>query len=85
MREPLVMRNVRILAVPLLAAGLVAGIAPAASAAAARAGSARPAAAYSVKGRLTGVAATSARNAWAVGGTDSGKILILRWNGKSWK
>jgi len=34
---------------------------------------------------LTGVAAISARNAWAVGGTDSGKTLILRWNGKSWK
>ena len=40
---------------------------------------------------LSGVATTSATNAWAVGGTfnstvsGSGKALILRWNGKTWK
>jgi hypothetical protein len=32
---------------------------------------------------LTGVAATSASNAWAVG--SAGKILILHWNGTSWR
>jgi basic membrane protein A and related proteins len=42
-------RSVRVLAIPLLLAGLVAGVAPAASASAARAG-----------GRLNGVAATAA-------------------------
>ncbi len=38
---------------------------------------------------LYGVAATSARNAWAVGGTsitDAGsKTLVLDWNGTTWK
>jgi hypothetical protein len=35
-------------------------------------------------GTLSGVAATSARNAWAVGRTSSA-TLILRWNGRVWK
>ena len=38
---------------------------------------------------LFGVAATSARNAWAVGGTSitdaSSGTFILRWNGTAWK
>jgi hypothetical protein len=39
---------------------------------------------------LLGVAAISATNAWAVGGSTSvpseiSKTLILRWNGKTWK
>ena len=34
---------------------------------------------------LSAVAATSASGAWAVGGTGSGEILILRWNGAVWK
>ena len=39
--------------------------------------------------QLTGVTATSASNAWAVGGyqdiaAGTGGILILHWNGKSW-
>ena len=34
---------------------------------------------------LYGVAATSARNAWAVGAARSGKTLILHWNGTAWK
>jgi len=36
---------------------------------------------------LSGVAATSALNAWAVGWTDTTtgtKTLILQWNGKTW-
>jgi hypothetical protein len=39
-------------------------------------------------GALAGVAATSARQAWAVGETGSvtaGKTVILRWNGSVWK
>jgi len=33
---------------------------------------------------LTGVTATSATSAWAVGSTASGHTLILRWNGQMW-
>jgi hypothetical protein len=36
-------------------------------------------------GRLYGVAATSPRNAWAVGTTDYQSTLIARWNGQAWK
>lgn len=36
-------------------------------------------------GILTGVAATSARSAWAVGSTSGFKTLILHWNGSAWK
>jgi hypothetical protein len=36
-------------------------------------------------GLLDGVAATSARNAWAVGQALTGKTMILRWNGTHWK
>jgi hypothetical protein len=38
--------------------------------------------------QLLGVAATSARNAWAVGSYSDGtvsRMLILHWNGRSWK
>jgi hypothetical protein len=41
----------------------------------------------SVLTTLTGVAATSARNAWAVGGYNPGsgpKTLIIHWNGSKW-
>lgn len=87
MRTPqLAARSVRILAVPVLVAGVAAGIAPAA---AARAGRARPAASLSIDGLLSAVAATSASNAWAVGNTTAGapgnKTLILHWNGTAWK
>jgi glucose/arabinose dehydrogenase len=34
---------------------------------------------------LSGVAATSATNAWAVGRTGSGETLIERWRGTAWK
>jgi hypothetical protein len=43
---------------------------------------------FSIAGRLTGVAATSATNAWAVGSTGSDlspKPLLARWNGTNWK
>jgi hypothetical protein len=37
-------------------------------------------------GQLFGVAATSARNAWAVGQNfETGKTLIVHWNGSAWK
>ena len=35
--------------------------------------------------RLAAVAATSARNAWAVGSVAFSKTLIIRWNGTAWK
>ena len=79
MRTPqLAARTVRILAVPLLAAG----VSPAA-AAAAQTGPPGPAGSLTITGQLFGVAATSASNAWAVG-TSSGKTLIVHWNGASW-
>ena len=34
---------------------------------------------------LLGVAATSPRNAWAVGTNDYQSTLIVRWNGQAWK
>jgi hypothetical protein len=85
MSKPLGARDVRYLAVLLLLATAMAGIAPAAPAAAARTTSPAPAASFTVSGLLTGVAATSARSAWAVGNTGSGKTLIVRWNGSAWK
>ena len=75
-------RTVRILAVPMLLAGLVAAVAPATAAA-----RTRSAVSFSISGRLLGVAATSATNAWAVGGygsVSSAKTLIVRWNGTAW-
>jgi hypothetical protein len=78
----------------VLTAGLlsVAGTAGTAGATALTAGSAtaaagRPGRAVSLPGgELFGVAATSARNAWAVGQvTTSGKTVILHWNGHAWK
>jgi hypothetical protein len=77
---------VRVLAVAQLFAGAVAGITPAA--AAAPPGPPRPAVSFTVSGGLAAVAATSARNAWAVGqivGVPEPKILILHWNGRTWK
>jgi hypothetical protein len=43
----------------------------------------------SAGGLLTAAAATSVGNAWAVGGLNPGQpngtVLVLRWNGKTWK
>ena len=72
--------------IPLLLAGVIAGVSPV-TAAAARTGSAGPAASFVVSGDLRGVAATSATNAWTVGGygsVSSAKTLIARWNGTAW-
>ena len=80
-------RSVRLLAVPLLLAGVAGGVAPGA-ASAAQAGTAGTAAAFRISGNLYGVAATSASSAWAVGysgSLTSPKPLIVHWNGTSWK
>ena len=49
----------------------------------------RAAAYFAVSGRLNGVAAISASNAWAVGGTgfftSTSMSLIAHWNGTAWK
>lgn len=77
---------VKLVAVPILLAGVAAGIAPV-TAAAARTGSPGPPASFTVNGHLSGVAATSAANAWAVGGSgsiSSSKTLIAHWNGTAW-
>jgi hypothetical protein len=78
-----VTRSVRLAAMPLLLAGVVAGAASAAPAAAARTGSPRPAS-LTTSGQLNGVAAVSASDVWAVGGTGNG-ALIEHWNGTAWK
>src|SRR6266700_2423815 len=82
MRE-LATRSVRLLAVLFLVAGVAGGVAPFA-AATVRTGSPGPAASFSTSGELSGVAATSATNAWAIGATGTGQTLIVHWNGKTW-
>jgi hypothetical protein len=69
----------------LLPAGVLAGVAAAAGTA--RSASGQPTS-FTVAGNLTGVAATTARDAWAVGSTGSvpqSESLIVHWNGTSWK
>ncbi|MDA8320156.1 MAG: hypothetical protein M0030_10185 [Actinomycetota bacterium] len=75
-------RAARVPAGLVLAAGMTAALTGAASPAA-RPGVSRPSA-FSTGGSLSAVAATSAGNAWAVGGR-AGKTLILHWNGTAWK
>ena len=78
-------RRAASLAVLLLTTSAAATALPAAASAASV--SAVPA----IKGGLVGVAATSARSAWAVGfrgsptGTDQEKVLALRWTGTAWR
>jgi hypothetical protein len=88
MRTPqLATRLARVLAVPLLLAGLVAEVSPV-TAAAARTESPDPAGSFALSGALSGVAATSVGNAWAVGSagsTSNSRALIVRWNGIVWK
>ena len=59
-----------------------------AAVAVARTGPAGPVASSAVSGALSGVAAVSARSAWAVGcrACDSGldETQILHWNGSAW-
>ena len=87
-------RVFRILAVPVVVAGLLAGIPGVASASAltcaSRAG-AQPPSPGAFDNRLSGVAALSSSNAWAVGTyfndtmENFGRTLIEHWNGSSWK
>ena len=69
-------------ALVLSLAATAAWISPAALAASARPTAASPSVA-AITGSLTGVAATSASNAWAVG-TAGSASLALHWNGHSW-
>ncbi len=66
-----------------LAAGAAFGLVPAA-AAGTGAGQAGLVTALTFPGTLSGVVATSARNAWAVG-LSGRNALIERWNGMTWK
>ncbi len=43
-----------------------------------------PASFTTTAGYLSGVAATSATNAWAVGGAHDDTLLVMHWNGTSW-
>jgi hypothetical protein len=72
-----------VITVPVLAA--LAMAVPAAQAQA-RLAPAVPASSFPAGGFLSGVAALSAKKAWAVGGDDDvSKTLIARWNGATWK
>lgn len=63
-------------------AAVPAGPQPAASAS--QVGKVATSAFTTTAGYLSGVAATSATNAWAVGGAHNGSPLILLWNGTDW-
>jgi hypothetical protein len=77
--------SVRIVGIALLMAGSAVGIAlGAASAAGTRTGPAGPAASLTFPGTLSGIVATSASNAWAVG-ISGRNALIEHWNGRTWR
>jgi hypothetical protein len=69
------------------ATGLAAGPATAGTGTGTGTGTGGPEPAASLPGgQLFGVAATSARNAWAVGqSTTSGKTIVVHWNGTAWQ
>jgi hypothetical protein len=80
-------RPVSVLAFPVLLAGAVTAAAPV-TVAAARTRPAGPRASFTGTGYLSGVAAVSARDAWAVGDTGNYphyRTLIVRWDGRAWK
>ncbi|MGO8958577.1 MAG: hypothetical protein ACLQFR_14595 [Streptosporangiaceae bacterium] len=91
MRAQTVAGRGRSIACALLLSALLAAIcvAPPAGAAAARTRTRAGGASFAVRGILLNVAATSARNAWAVGQTGElpgpAKALIAHWNGKAWR
>jgi hypothetical protein len=66
----------------LLAAVALAVVAPVTAVAGVRSPSL--AASITHSGSFSGVAATSASNAWAVGNTSGGRTMILHWNGTAW-
>jgi hypothetical protein len=72
----------------ITAVGLLAAAPAGASSAqhASRTGSGGRVLSFTISGELRGVAATSARDAWAVGSSNTSRSgLILHWNGKTWK
>jgi hypothetical protein len=79
----LAFRFMKAAAVPLLAVGAVATVAPVTAVAGTRSPGLPASVTHS--GSFSGVAATSARNAWAVGTGSTGKTLIMHWNGAAWK
>jgi hypothetical protein len=90
MRTYVAARRTRILAVTPLLGAVLAGVVPSAPTAAATrwAGPTSRLASASGEGMLFGVAATSARSAWAVGLTGRARqpaTLIERWDGGAWK
>jgi hypothetical protein len=71
----------------VLAGTALAGVlsaAPAGASASAQPHVASAGTSFTVSGFFNGVTATSASNAWAVGG-NNGSTLIAHWNGTSWK
>jgi len=80
-RVPLLAVRQVVLILLLVLAGAAARVMPASAAGQDPA----PAASFAVSGDLTGVAAVSASNAWAVGDTGSGGTLIAHWDGTAWK
>lgn len=74
--------------IAVAASGICLALAGLAGSPASAASAVRPAAAhYSTPGRLAGVAAASAGNAWAVGYAgpiSSPRVLMLHWNGTAW-
>ncbi|HEY7143087.1 MAG TPA: hypothetical protein VH637_02500 [Streptosporangiaceae bacterium] len=68
-----------VLTVPVLVAA-VTWIAPAGTAMAGQTAPQSTGTSFAASGILNGVAATSASNAWAAGGT-----FIVHWNGHAWK
>jgi len=79
-----VARQISLLAAVLLAAGAAAGVGPARAATVGGPGAVR-AAVPRVRGVLSGAAAVSARDVWAVGTADPLGTLILHWDGTAWK
>lgn len=77
---------------PVVTAAVFIGLGPGAASASACVGwtVTKPPSPGSVSNTLSGAAATSATNTWAVGsysngGVEKGRTLIVRWNGSSWK
>ena len=89
MRAELGSHRVRVVVGALLLAGTVAATSAAASAAATEDGTRLASQAPIISGALSGVAALSAKNAWAVGyrepSANTDVTLILHWNGTTWR
>ncbi len=77
-------RNIWTVAAAGIAVGLASAVAGPASAAAHKPMTHPDATGYSTEGQLYGVGAASDGNAWAVGRTESGEVLLVNWDGTSW-